>query len=237
MHRGELLITEDGQTRHYSEIDLKASLSLLNLGQPQQKAEVNIANLGITTPQGRVELETRLTYSSGAAQIGSLNLKLAGQTVASLKGEVCQPPYEKSEKAGLACALTGNLGPLKGDTIQGFWPRWPGPWDLSGTFSLSSTPEGGKLHLQGKIGEADYIIKGDLNSTVKPAVFELDLDLKGLTTAQLKEIQDLKTQPLQGLSPVNAHLHLKGTGLPWNPESMQTRLDLEPFRYRDLQSG
>ena len=57
VHRGELFITEGGYTRHYSEIDLKASLSLLNLGQPQQKAEVNIANLGITTPQGRFELE------------------------------------------------------------------------------------------------------------------------------------------------------------------------------------
>ena len=237
VHRGELFITEDGRTSHYTDLDLKSSLSLLDWGQPQQKIKIDISSLGITTSQGRVELEARLTSSSGTTQIDSLNLKLAGQTVASFKGEVCRVPYEKNEKngkAGFACALTGNLGPLKGDTIQAFWPRWPAPWDLSGTFSLSSTPEGGKLHLQGKIGEADYVIKGDLNSTVKPAVFELDLDLKGLTTAQLKEIQDLKTQPLQGLSPVNAHLHLKGTGLPWNPESMQTRLDLEPFRYRDL---
>ena len=60
--------------------------------------------------------------------------------------------------------MTGNLGPLKGDTIQAFWSRWPSPWDLSGTFSLSSTPEGGKIQLQGKIGEADYDLKGDLNA-------------------------------------------------------------------------
>jgi hypothetical protein len=100
--------------------------------------------------------------------------------------------------------------------------------------SLSSTPEGGKLDLQGKIGAADYVIKGDLNTGVKPATFALDLDLKGLTTAQLKEIQDLKTQPFQGLSPVNARLHLQGTGLPWRPESLETRLDLDPFRYRDV---
>jgi translocation and assembly module TamB len=234
VHRGELFITEDGHTRHYSEIDLKASLSLLNLGQPQQKAEVNIANLGITTPQGRIEMEAELAYSSGTARIGSLNLKLAGRRVVSLSGEVCRPPDGKDEKAGFACALTGNLGPIKGDQIHVLWPRWPAPWDLAGTMSLSSTPEGGKLDLQGKIGEADYVIKGDLNTGGKPAVFELDLDLKGLTTAQLKEIQDLKTQPVQGLSPVNARLHLQGTGLPWNPESLETRLDLAPFRYRDL---
>ena len=130
--------------------------------------------------------------------------------------------------------MTGNIGPIKGDQIHALWSRWPAPWDLAGTLSLSSTSEGGKIQVKGKIGEAACDLKGDLDTRVKPAVFKLDLDLKGLTTAQLKEIQDLKAQPLQGLSPVNAHLHLQGTGLPWNPESVQTRLDLAPFRYRDL---
>ena len=101
VHRGELFITEGGHTSHYSDLDLKASLSLLDLGQPQQKVKINIASLGITTPQGRVELEARLTYSSGTAQIDSLNLKLAGQTVVSFKGEVCRPPDEKTRKPSL----------------------------------------------------------------------------------------------------------------------------------------
>jgi translocation and assembly module TamB len=237
VQQGELFITEGGHTSHYSDLDLKASLSLLNLGQPQQKAEVNITNLGITTPQGRAILTAELTYSSGTARIDSLNLKLAGRQVLSLTGEVCRLPYEPDEKdktAGFTCALTGNLGPIKGDQIHALWPRWPAPWDLAGTMSLSSTSEGGKLNLQGQIGKADYAIKGTLDTRVKPAVFDLDLDLKGLTTAQLKEIQDLPTPPVQGLSPVNARLHLQGTGLPWRPESIETHLDLDPFRYRDL---
>ncbi|HZK14895.1 MAG TPA: hypothetical protein VFC55_10265, partial [Desulfobaccales bacterium] len=234
VHGGELFITEGGQTRHFSEIDLTASLSLVNLGQPEQKAEINIANLGITTPRGRFELESRLTYSEGTARISSLNLKLGGRHLVSLTGEVCRTLDEKDGKAGFTCALTGNLGLIKGDQIHDLWPRWPASWDLAGTMSLSSTSEGVKLDLQGKIGAADYLIKGTLDTRPQSAVFELDLDLKGLTTDQLKEIQDLKTQPLQGLSPVNAHLHLQGTGLPWNPESLETRLDLSPFRYRDL---
>ena len=57
--------------------------------------------------------------------------------------------------------MTGNLGVIKGDQIHALWPRWPAPWDLAGTMSLSSTPEGVKLDLQGKIGEADYVIKGN----------------------------------------------------------------------------
>ena len=169
-----------------------------------------------------------MTYRAGVAKIDSLNLKLAGQTVVALQGEVCRPLTD------LTCTLTGKIGPLQGDQIQGCCSWWPAPWDLAGTFSLNSTPEGGKLQLQGKIGEAEYAIQGDLNARLKPAVFELNLDLKGLTTTQLKEIKDLKAQPVQGLSPVNAHLHLQGTGLPWNPESMETSLTLEPFRYRDL---
>jgi uncharacterized protein involved in outer membrane biogenesis len=220
--RGELFITKDGHTSHYPDLDLKSSLSLLDWGQPQQKIKIDISSLGITTSRGRVELEARLTSISGTTQIDSLNLKLAGQTVASFKGKVCRPPDEKDEKAEFACALTGNLGPIKGDTIQAFWSRWPSAWDLSGTFSLSSTLQGGKIQVSGKIGEATCDLKGDLNARLKPAVFELDLDLKGLTTAQLKEIQDLKGQPLQGLSPVNAPPAPSGHG----PA-------LEPRVYRD----
>jgi translocation and assembly module TamB len=169
-----------------------------------------------------------LAYEEGRAKIDFLNLKLAGQNVVSLKGEVCRPFSE------LSCSLTGEIGPLAGDKIQGFWPRWPALWDLSGVISLNSTPEGGKIEVQGKIGQAGYSVKGNLKAKTKPAVFDLDLDLKGLTTAQLKEIKDLSTQQIQGLSPVNAHLHLEGKGLPWNPESLLTRLKLEPFQYRDL---
>ena len=36
VHQGELLITQDGRTDRYTDLDLKAGLSLLNLGQPQQ---------------------------------------------------------------------------------------------------------------------------------------------------------------------------------------------------------
>jgi autotransporter translocation and assembly factor TamB len=225
VHRGELFITEGGLTRHYSGLDLKASLRLLSLGQPHQTAAVDIASLGITLPQGRVELKTRLTYSSDTARIDSLDLQLAGQTVASLKGQVCNP------RTGLSCALTGKIGLLKGDLIHALWPPWPAPWDLAGALSLSSTPGGGKVQVKGKIGEATCDLTGDLDTKVQPPVFKLDLDLKGLTAAQLR---DLQAQPVQGLSPVKAHLSLQGTGLPWNPESVKTRLDLSPFRYRDL---
>jgi autotransporter translocation and assembly factor TamB len=231
VHRGELFITAGGQTSHYSDLDLKANLTFLNWRQPQQKAEVNIANLGITTPQGRAEMDTSLTYQGGLARLHRLNLKLDGQTVVSLEGEICRPAEEKGE---FSCALTGQIGPLPGDKIHAFWSRWPAPWDLAGALSLNSTAAGGKIQTSGKIGAAAYDLTGDFDTKVKPAVFALDLDLKGLTAAQIEAFQDLKTPPGQGLSPVNAHLHLKGTGLPWNPEALETHLELAPFRYRDL---
>ncbi len=228
VHHGELVITRDDLTRRYPDLDFSANLTLLDLGKPQQKVMVNLADLGITAPQGRVRLETRLTYSSGLAKLHRLDLQLAGRTVVSLQGEVCRPLSQ------LTCTLTGRIGPLAGAKLNGFWPRWPSPWDLSGVLSLSSTPAGGTLRLQGKIGQAVYTLQGDLKARRRPAVFNLDLDLKGLTTAQLQELKDLKAQSIKGLSPVNAHLHLEGAGLPWNPESLKTHLQLEPFRYRDL---
>jgi translocation and assembly module TamB len=225
---GEINITQGGKTTQYPNLDLQASLTLLRLGQPSEQVKLNIASLGIGTLEGRAELETHLAYSAGLAKIDVLNLKLGGQTVASLKGEVCRPLTE------LTCTLTGKIGPLAGNKIHGFWLQWPAPWDLSGALSLSSTPDGGKVLLQGKIGQAEYAITGDLNAKVKPVVFNLDLDLKGLTTAQLKEVKNLNTQPIQGLSPVNAQLHVEGAGLPWNPQSLETNLELSPFHYKDL---
>ena len=98
-----------------------------------------------------------------------------------------RPLDVKDEKAGFSCALTGKIGPLPGDKVHAFWSRWPSAWDLAGTFSLSSTSEGGKIQVSGKIGEAACDLTGDLNTMSKPAVFGLDLDLKGLTTAQLRK--------------------------------------------------
>ncbi|MFZ5448303.1 MAG: translocation/assembly module TamB domain-containing protein [Thermodesulfobacteriota bacterium] len=228
MQQGEVQITKNGEVKTFTNLDLKSSVTLLQWGQPQQQAKVNLRSLGVTMPQGRAELETRLAYSHGLAQIDSLNLKLAGQTVVSLRGEICRPLSK------LTCTLTGTIGPLPGEGIHGFWSRWPALWDLSGAFSLTSTPQGGKIDVKGKIGQSDYTVRGDLNSLVEPGVFHLDLDLKGLTTAQLQAIKDLKTSEIQGLSPVNARLRLEGRGLPWKPESLTTRLALEPFQYRDL---
>jgi translocation and assembly module TamB len=225
---GEINITEGGKTTQYPNLDLQASLNLRRLGQPNEQINLDLASLGIGTPQGRAELESRLTYGGGLAKIEVLNLKLAGQTVASVQGEACRP------LTALTCTLTGNIGPLTGEKIHSFWSQWPAPWDLSGTLSLSSTPDGGQVRVQGKIGQAEYAITGDLNGKVKPMVFNLDLDLKGLTTAQLKEIQKVKAQQIQGLSPVNAHLHVEGTGLPWNPQSLETNLELSPFHFKDL---
>jgi translocation and assembly module TamB len=225
---GEINVTQGGKTAPYPNLDLQASLTLLRLGQPDERIKLNLASLGLKTPEGRAELESRLAYSGGLAKIDVLNLKLGGQTVVSVKGEACRP------LTSLTCTLTGKIGPLAGDKIRGFWPQWPAPWDLSGALHLASTPAGGKVQIQGKIGQAEYAVTGVLNASVKPASFKLDLDLKGLTTAQLKEIKKVNPQQIQGLSPVNAHLHVEGAGLPWNPQSLETKLELSPFHYKDL---
>jgi hypothetical protein len=225
MQGGELLITRGADTRRYADLDVRAGLVFQNLGQPQPVVKVKSARAGITAPQGRVEVETRLSFSAGVARIDSLQVQLAGRPLVALQGEVCRPLTD------LSCTLTGNLSPLAGEKIREFWPRWPAPWDLTGAFSLSSTPAGGTLRLQGKIGQADYTIQGELNARRQPAGFHLELDLKDLSTDQLK---DLKGQPLKGLSPVHARLRVEGKGLPWDPESMHGRLALQPFRYQNL---
>jgi autotransporter translocation and assembly factor TamB len=228
VEHGEVEITRDGVTRRYTDLDCKAAVNLYNWGTPRRKIEVREADLGVTTPQGRAQLNTGFTYSPSLVQIDSLALTLAGQPVLSLKGAVCQPMKE------LSCNLTGQLGPLEGQKIHEFWPRWPAPWDLAGKFSFSGTPKGMELAVAGGMGQAKFDLQGRLNAEVEPAVFELDLDLKGLATTQLQEVKGLEAKKIQGLSPVNAHLHLKGQGLPWNPENVQAQLALDPFQYREV---
>ena len=228
VEQGAVEITRDGVTRRYSELDLKAALNVSKPGTPQQNIDLKEADLGLTTPWGRAGLNTRLTYAPGLARIDHLALTLAGQGVLSLKGEICEPLKD------LTCKLTGRLGPLQGEKVHEFWSRWPAPWDLAGKFSFSSTPQGMELAGAGGVGEAQFDLKGRLQAGVKPGAFELDLNLKGLATAQLQEIEGLEARKIQGLSPVNAHLSLKGQGLPWNPEEVRAELNLEPFQYREV---
>jgi autotransporter translocation and assembly factor TamB len=229
VEHGKIEVTRDGVTRHYTDLDLKAALNLYHWGRPSRQIDVREADLGVTIPQGRAELNTRFTYRSNLARIDHLAVKLAGHSILDLKGEVCEP------LKNLSCKLTGRLGPLAGGTIHEFWPRWPGPWGLAGKFSFSGAPRGMTVVASGEVGQAGFDLKGRLDAGVKPVVFDLDLDLKGLAATQLQEIQGLQAQKIDGLSPVNAHLSLKGRGLPWNPESLQAQLNLEPFQYREVQ--
>ncbi len=228
VEHGDIELTRDGVTRRYTDLDLKAAVNLYHWGTPQRKLDVREADLGVTTPQGRAELNTRFSYSPDLARIGSLALKLAGQPVLDLKGEICEPLKD------LSCKLTGRLGPLKGEAIHEFWTRWPAPWDLAGRFSFSGAPQGMQVAAAGGVGEAKFDLKGRLDARAAAPVFGLDLDLQGLTTAQLQEIRGLEARKIEGLSPVTAHLSLKGRGLPWNPEKVETQLNLEPFQYREV---
>ncbi len=226
VNQGEILVIRDGRPTGYHDLTLESNLTILNTGKAEQEIRVNQAELGITSPQGRVQFSTSLAYRAGIAQIDHFELNLEGKTILSLQGELCQPAN------GLTCKATGQFGPLKGAKIRELWDRWPAPWDLAGKFDYHGTPNGAQLRAQGAIGQAKFNLQGEFGA--KPAVFNLKGSLEGLTAAQLKEIQGLRAGKIEGLSPVNARLDLEGAGLPWNPESMAGSLDLEPFRYRDL---
>ena len=116
----------------------------MNPGKAEQEIRVNQAEFGVTTPQGRVQFSTRLAYRGGVAKIDHFELKLAGETILSLQGELCQPAN------GLTCQATGQFGPLKGAKIREFWDRWPAAWDLAGKFDYHGTPNGAKLQTQGR---------------------------------------------------------------------------------------
>lgn len=228
VNQGEILLSREGVITNYRDLNFKSDLTLVDPGEPKQEIRVNQAEFGVITPQGRVHFTAKLGYSGGVATIDRFELQMAGETVLSLQGKLCRPAD------GLACRATGQLG-LKGARIREFWDRWPAAWDLAGQFEYHGTPGGANLQTKGAIGQARFDLQGEFDSKAKPAAFSLKGYLKGLTTEQFKEIQGLRVEQVKGLSPVNARLDLQGTGLPWNPESMEGALDLEPFCYRDIE--
>lgn len=228
VNQGEILLSRAGVVTHYRDLNFKADLTLIDPGEPKQEIRVNRAEFGVITPQGPVHFTAKLGYRGGVAKIDQFELKMEGETILSLQGELCQPA------AGLSCQATGQLGPLKGSLIRKFWDRWPVAWDLAGKFEYHGTPDGAKLQTKGAIGQAKFDLEGEFDSRARPAVFSLKGSLQGLTTGQIKEIRGVRVEKLKGLSPVNTRLDLQGTGLPWSPESMEGSLDLEPFRYKDV---
>jgi autotransporter translocation and assembly factor TamB len=224
--RGEILLIRNGRPMRYHDLTLNSSLTILNSGKPEQEIKVNQAEMEVVAPQGRVQFSTHLTYRAGLAKIDQFELELAGEHILSLQGELCRPAN------GLSCQATGRLGPIKGAKIREFWDRWPAAWGLASEFKYRGTPKGANLQTQCVIGQARLDLQGEFET--RPAVFKLKGSLHGLTTGQLKEIQGLRAEKVKGLSPVNARLDLQGTGLPWNPESMEGALTLEPFRFRDV---
>jgi autotransporter translocation and assembly factor TamB len=228
VEQGVIDLTRDGASQRYTDLDLDAAVSLSNVAAANRKIDLRHADLKLTAPQGRLELATGFTYAADLVDIHSLLLKLAGKPVLSLKGEICRPLEE------ITCKLTGQLGPLQGETIRSFWPRWPAPWNLGGKFSFGSSPQGMELSGSGDLGQATFEMKGKLDATAKPAVFELNLDLKGLATGQLEGIKGLEAGKIQGLSTLNGRLRLQGQGLPWSPRELKAELKLEPFQYREV---
>ncbi len=226
VQHGEVLVTRDGETTPYQDLTLKAALAVSHPGRADQEIRLTQAEMGITAPQGRIQFATALAYGAGVVKISHLELNLQGKTILSLKGEICQPA------TGVTCEASGQLGPLPGAKIREFWDRWPAAWDLTGKFEFHTTPGGAQLQAQGAVGQAGFKLQGEF--TAKPAVFSLKGLLTGLTTGQLQQIQGLSGERMEGLSPVNARLDLRGAGHPLNPESMEGSLDLEPFSYKNL---
>jgi translocation and assembly module TamB len=225
---GEVIVTRRGATTNYTALELKASADIHHFLQKEQKVNLDLAELAVTTPQGRLACATRLSYGDSRTKIGFFRLKLAGHPILDLQGELCSP------LTALTCDLTGRLGPLQGELLHEFWDPWPAAWGLAGSFSCGSASGGMTLKAQGEMGQAGFVLAGKMDTGAKPAVFDLDLQLQGLTPAQLKEIKGLSIPQLQALSPVAAGLHLEGAGLPWSPARVTARLKMEPFQYREI---
>ncbi len=124
---------------------------------PQMRLEVGNSRLAATTPWGRYNLETRLTYSDNQVKLASLVLATDSQRLLSLSGDL------SLDKSGTS-NLTGEIGPVPPALVARFYDKWPSTWKVAGKFHVQGKPDDFQFALDGKIHEAAFDLNGRLDS-------------------------------------------------------------------------
>ena len=222
---GEVTVKREGQTSRFHNLDIDLALRLDHLLKPEQTLTISKALGAVTTPQGRFALETRLAYKQTLLDIATFTLK--GEQVRYLyltgKADLAKKPGDIQFK--------GELGPLSGKAISGFWSKWPEAGNLDGTFLAKGTLEQVNLSAKGSIHQAPYAITGVLAQKAGKWHYEAALDLTDLPPQLLAAVEPSLKEKGKGISPVSLHLRARGVGLGWPPEQFAYTLETEPLTY------
>ncbi len=213
--------------RQYGPLTITGAITVLNPKRPDQTILVRRASLGYDAPQGRLQLDTRLSYRPDRLTVLDLEAKLAGALVARAGGQ-CELTEEPT-----AC-LTLEVGPVPGEVLGRFLAFWPASWPLAGKFSLEVSRSEIRASGSGSLEEVPFSLRGRLALREAGWRYELDLESDALRPHLLAPWRPAWEGKLKDLPPVSARLSGKGAGFSWPPAALDWNLAVGPLTWRGV---
>ena len=226
---GEVAFIQAGETKRWQKLDLELSITVLYPQQPQQAILVRRASLAVTSPWGRLGLNSRFTYSHQRLNLLALTVEARDRSLVALSGEV------RLEEKEPAWQLAGELGPLAAREIQQIWAKWPADWDVGGRFQVQGTPARLQVTGTGRLHQAPYTLKGILARQPGRWDYDLHLNLEGLRGEMLAAWNKAWAQKMSGFGPLTARLNFQGSGFTWPPAQFAWTLECSPVKQGSAQ--
>ncbi|MDI6852899.1 MAG: translocation/assembly module TamB domain-containing protein [Deltaproteobacteria bacterium] len=220
---GEATFREGDRVTRYPNFDFRCALLVLHPKRPDQAVFVRRALLTVNDPRGPFTLITRLAYQRQELNLLTAEIYAASHLIAVLGGT--------ARFAGEpAAALSGEFKLLSAETIQAFWPEWPGAWTIAGKFTAEATRKEVKATVNGRFSSAEFLLSGRLQKEARWR-YEAEMALSELIPDLIAPLNAPLAARLKGLKPVSCRVDARGSGLSWPPSEFQWRVAASPFEH------
>ncbi|MDD2902542.1 MAG: translocation/assembly module TamB domain-containing protein [Syntrophales bacterium] len=225
---GEITVSQPGGSQRFSDLNLELAVTLSEPLTDRQSLEVKKIALAAATPWGPYNLAGKFTISHHRVQVDSFTLTSGKSRLLSLSGMVPLADGKKKLK------VTGDLGPIPGEIVAWFSPKWLPAWAAGGELKITGTWSKVQVNLRGKVHQAAFSLTGRLSRVRETWHYDLGLQLKDVPPQMLAALDASQAKELEQATPLNARLTLKGSGLGWPPRQFAWDLRLEPLTYRRI---
>jgi autotransporter translocation and assembly factor TamB len=223
INHGDGKITVSGQTREFTNLEVDTDLDLEHPVTPDQAIKVGKALAGVTTPFGRVDLNSRFSYAKNYLDVEHLIVTSGDKKILFLAGT-------GNMAEGGEFQVKGNLN-LPPRDIHKVWAKWPPTWDFATKFQVQGNRSQFNLTLNGKVQEVNFEVNGAVGSQEGTWHYDFQGKAAHLTPDLLAMFNRSLALKLDKVGPIDTKFHVKGTGLTFPPEKFSWNLETEPFEY------
>ena len=227
IQKGFIEVNRPQQHQTFQDIEAQLNLTVQAPGRPQLSVLVHQGLIGLTLPPyPRLQADLALTFSPREIEFKKTALSLADIPVLNLQGKI------SDLAAAPDLALDFNIPVLSGPQLHQLWPGWPQTLPVQAGIKVRGPLEKMQITGTGALQDCQGKVTGSWErSAAAPSGFSLFLDFRNLNGKILSACQ-LRPDVADALTPLNGTLTVTGVGQPWPIDNLQTRLELEPFSYR-----